>query len=452
MDITKSTQDFYKDGTEKLSEIKNQFLKLLPFWIAGSVTALVATMYAKLFAVAESYSIVLYQYLGNWFVLVVPIFFVASWFFVHYYAPRANGSGIPQLMASIELLHNQEERMIKKLLGFRIIVVKVISSLLGVVAGGAIGREGPTLQISGSIFYIFTKYWRLSEIQNKSAFIMAGAASGLASAFNTPLGGIVYVVEELAKSHLNTFRTGVLHSVIFAGIISQMIMGPYLYLGFPKINDFNGIFIFQYIVIALISSFVVIAFSYFLKIIVGRRSAIIKVQAHFFIALVSGLVFGAFAVFMSKSILGPGKELLTHLLFSNESAIFTDVVSRFLGSLLTYANGGAGGIFAPTLSLGGATASFVNSLLNFNLGPLAVLIGMTAGLSALTQSPLTSFILILEMTDRHRAIFPLMLAAIIGHGFSKLILKQSFYEYVSMAILNNFSKMKKNKEDKNDLF
>jgi H+/Cl- antiporter ClcA len=137
--------------------------------------------------------------------------------------------------------------------------------------------------------------------------------------------------------------------------------------------------------------------------------------------------------------LGPGKDIINRLLFDRESANFVDVMSRFWGSILTYANGGAGGIFAPTLSIGGASGSFIDGLFSFKVGTLSVLIGMTAGLSALTQSPLTSFILILEMTDRHRAIFPLMLASIVGHGLSKLIVRTSFYEFVCQSILEEYN-------------
>ncbi len=429
-------------GSRKLFQIRQQLIRLLPFWIAGAITAFVATMYAKLFSVAESISLQLYEKVGIWFIAIPPIAFSLSWFLVHKYAPRANGSGIPQLMASIELLHEKEDHLVQKFLSLRIIIVKIISSLLGVLGGGSIGREGPTLQISGSIFSLFTKYWQISEIQNKSAFLMAGAASGLASAFNTPLGGIVYVAEELAKSHLTMFRTGVLHSVIFAGIISQMIMGPYLYLGFPKVADFKATLILQYILIAMAAALAVIIFSFFLKLIVKKRNLITKTHSLLSIALLSGLFFGIYAVFVSKSIIGPGNDLLSHLLFNNEPVHFIDVISRFLGSLLTYANGGAGGIFAPTLSLGGAAGAYLDSLFNLNIGTLGVLIGMTAGLSALTHSPLTSFILVLEMTDRHKAIFPLMLAAIVGHALSKLILKVSFYEYVCETILKNLGEHK----------
>lgn len=112
------------------------------------------------------------------------------------------------------------------------------------------------------------------------------------------------------------------------------------------------------------------------------------------------------------------------------------MTSRFFGTAITYGVGGAGGIFAPTLSLGATTSSFIQSLFESHLGTMGVLAGMTAGLAALTQSPLTSFVLILEMTDRHGAIFPLMIAALIGQGVSKFVSKVSFYEFVCLRILD----------------
>lgn len=440
MDLSKSTQDIYHEGSKKFSEIKRHIMRLLPFWIAGSATAIVATGYARLFEWSEHLSLQLFSKLGIWFLIVPPLFFVASWYLVERFAPRSNGSGIPQLMAAVELAHQKNDSVIDRLLSFRIIFVKIFSSLIGVVGGGSIGREGPTLQISGSLFHLFSKYWKFSEIQNRSAFLLAGAASGLASAFNTPLGGIVYVVEELAKSHLNTFRTGVLHAVICAGIISQMVMGSYLYLGSPKVSSFDFSLVLEYLSVALLAGIMVTAFAQTLKFIVRQRALLTSRRARFTVTLLAGLLFSYLIVFVSAKAMGPGKDLLNVLLFSEQTASLRDVFSRFAGSILTYANGGAGGIFAPTLSLGGSVGSFFSGLLDLNLGTLAVLMGMTSGLAALTHSPLTSFILILEMTDRHTAIFPLMLAAIVGHGISKIISAQSFYEFVSERIIHEYEK------------
>lgn len=442
MDIFKNHQNIYEDSAQKIFEVKRYFLKLLPFWIAGSITAIVATTYASMFEYIEKLSLILYKSTGYWFILIPPVFFFLSWYFVEVFAPKSNGSGIPQLMVSVDLLHEKKETKIESLLGLKIIFIKIISSLLSLVGGGAIGREGPTLQISGSIFYLFGKHWKLSDIQDRSGFILAGAASGLASAFNTPLGGIVYVVEELAKSHLSTFRTGVIHAVIFAGVISQMIKGPYLYLGFPKISDFSWTEIGQYLVISVASALIIVIFSYILKVVVNKRSLLKRKRDRAIVAIASGFIFSALAIFYSAQVMGPGKDLLTQFLFSDITASSQDVFSRLMGTVLTYSNGGAGGIFAPTLSLAGSMGSFINGLFIFNMGAIATLIGMTSGLAALTHSPLTSFILILEMTDRHRAIFPLMLAAMIGHGISKFILKKSFYEFVSSKIIEEMKEIK----------
>jgi H+/Cl- antiporter ClcA len=286
------------------------------------------------------------------------------------------------------------------------------------------------------------KNWSFSEITNRSAFLLAGAASGLAAAFNTPLGGIVYVVEELAKSHLNTFRTGVLHSVIFAGVFTQMIMGPYLYFGYPKVEGFKFSLLFQYMTISICGALFVTLMAQTLKAIVLFRREKRKFLENTFVACCCGALFAAVILFVSAHAAGGGKELLNGLIFKSQIATFGDVIGRYVGTILTYANGGAGGIFAPTLSLGGAASSYFDSIFQFQLGPLAVLLGMTSGLAALTHSPLTSFILILEMTDRHNSIIPLMIAAIIGHGVSKIISKKSFYETVFEHLLNDLENKK----------
>lgn len=414
--IINTSKILYKESSGKIEEVKIHMISLLPFWIAGSITAIVATIYAKIFSYCEELSLVLYDKTGYWFLIIPPTSFLVSWLLVEKLAPTANGSGIPQLMTAVDLNYQKKNSLVDNFLSFRIILVKIISSLIGVIGGGSIGREGPTLQIAGSIFHIVDKKWKYSDAKSRHGFLLAGAASGLASAFNTPLGGIVYVIEELAKSHLSSFRTGIVHAVIFAGLISQLIMGSYLYFGYPKTPLFQYGMIWKVVILAIVSGAIVSIFSECLKQIVIFRSRLNKISHKAIFTVLAGVAFSVLVIWVSKNSLGPGKNLLNDLLFKGQNAQISDVFSRFLGSLLTYANGGAGGIFAPTLSLGGSSSSFIAEILNIDLGPLSVLIGMTAGLAALTHSPLTSFILILEMTDRHSSIFPLMIAAIIGHG------------------------------------
>jgi len=123
-----------------------------------------------------------------------------------------------------------------------------------VVGGGAIGREGPTLQIAGSIYRTVHKllppFWpRVS----RQVMMITGGAAGLSAAFNTPLGGIVFAVEELTKTHIAQFRTAVLTAVILSGMTAQWLLGPYLMLGYPKLQPATFSFMYKILFIALIA-------------------------------------------------------------------------------------------------------------------------------------------------------------------------------------------------------
>src|SRR3954463_14061888 len=118
-----------------------------------------------------------------------------------------------------------------------------------VLGGGAIGREGPTIQIAGSIFRTVNKWIPASWPKlSKQSFILTGAAAGLAAAFNTPLGGVVFAMEELAKIHIRFFRTALFSAVIIAGLTAQGFLGPYLYLGYP---DVEGLSFFIFLSVAI---------------------------------------------------------------------------------------------------------------------------------------------------------------------------------------------------------
>src|SRR6476620_7004211 len=171
---------------------------------------------------------------------MAPVCFLLAWGIVQFFAPNARGSGIPQVMAAIELSSPKHEHKISRLLSFRIMITKIASSLTMVLGGGAIGREGPTIQIAGSVFRIVNKWIPASWPKlSKQSFILTGAAAGLAAAFNTPLGGLVFAVEELARIHVRFFRTALFTSVIVSGLDAQALLGPYLYLGYPDVPGLN---------------------------------------------------------------------------------------------------------------------------------------------------------------------------------------------------------------------
>jgi H+/Cl- antiporter ClcA len=245
-----------KEITGKISNsrVRQNVLQALPFWVASILTGLVAVLYAKLFSCAEVLSHYIIH-LHPWLLFILtPSCFVAAWWVVNKFEKNAAGSGIPQVMAAVELSNPRYNYLVDKLLSVRIVVVKITSTLFMILGGGVIGREGPTIQIAGSIFrkinLLLPDSW--PKISKKN-MIITGAAAGLAAAFNTPLGGIVFAVEELAKTHISYFKTALFTAVIIAGLTAQGILGSYLYLGYPDVGNLTGYLTLCVLLVACIS-------------------------------------------------------------------------------------------------------------------------------------------------------------------------------------------------------
>ena len=411
-------------------KIRTNVLEALPFWVAALITGLIAVAYTKLFNLSEN---LLHEALSvhRWFIFIItPVSFLLAWFTVKMFADNARGSGIPQVMAAIDLSATNHEKSISKLLSLRIILTKIASSIFMVLGGGAIGREGPTIQIAGSVFRIVNRWIPGSwpRISQKS-FILTGAAAGLAAAFNTPLGGIVFAIEELAKIHISFFRTALFTSVIIAGLAAQGFLGPYLYLGYPDVKDLTPTIYFGVVMAAILAG---LAGSIMCKLILKVmrwKQSFSKAKTISFI-IVSGLAIACIAYFINEDILGSGKDLMNQALFSQQKHVSGEtVIARILGPILSFTTGGAGGIFAPSLSAGAAIGAFLSGIFGI-IGANAnilILSGMVGFLTGVTRTPFTSAILVLEMTDRHSVIFHLMLAALVSNLVSLLVDKHSFY-------------------------
>lgn len=430
-------------------KVKQNILQAIPFWIASIITSLVAIFYAKSFAWAEKLTTVIYNYHAWLLFIITPICFILSWWLVKKFAPYSKGSGIPQVMAAIEMTNPKHNDKIKKLLSLRIIVIKFISSIIMVIGGGAIGREGPTIQISGSIFRkineILPTWW--PKISKKN-MIMTGAAAGLAAAFNTPLGGIVFAVEELTKMHFNNFKAAIFTGVIIAGLVVQSVLGSYLYIGFPTVNNISYIMLFGVILVAIIAGFLGSGMSKIMWKILQWKSTFKTNKQHITYLLFCSLTLAFLAYFVNTSILGSGKELLTNTLFSADkySHWYTPIL-RMSGSILSFTTGSSGGIFAPGLCVGGSIGSVLSGWfeLSASYTNLMILAGMVAFLTGITRAPFTSAILVLEMTDRSNLILHLMLAAIIANFVSVLIDRHSLYDHLKHQYLNEIENEESNK-------
>ena len=422
----------YEKTLRTNSQLKHQALQFLPFLLASVLTGFVAFLYSRLFSLSEHLSFKIFQKNPLFIFGITPLTFLISWWLVKRFAPYSRGSGIPQVMASIELSKPQNYRLVSHFLSLKIIVVKIISSAVKVVGGGILGREGPTIQVAASIFNQvhkwLPKWWQ--PVSQKNVLI-AGAASGLAAAFNTPLGGIIFAIEELSKFHIKYYKSPLFVAVVIAGLTAQTFGGSYLYLGYPKTVYSGWTVVFGLLMVAVVAGYFGSKMCkwllYFMKFLgsikVGWKQA--------GMVALCGLFVATFIYFIGTDAMGSGKEIMERTLFEDDKTVawYLPFV-RMNGLIASFGFGGAGGVFAPSLSAGasfGAVVAEALSLTGSNAN-LIILVGMTAFLTGVTRAPFTSAIIILEMTDRHSIIFFLLLGAVLANVVASFVSKHSFYD------------------------
>ncbi|TXF79568.1 chloride channel protein [Chryseobacterium sp.] len=422
----------YDRTTEANSSLKKQFLQFLPFLVASFITGLIAYLYSLVFTFSESFAYYLFQQSRYTIFFLTPLSFLVSWYLVRRFAKYSAGSGIPQIMASVDLSKQGTRHLVSNFLSFKVILIKILASAVKVLGGGIAGREGPTIQIAGSVFVevhrLLPKWWL--PVSQKNVMI-AGAASGLAAAFNTPLGGIIFAIEELSKFHIKHIKSPLFIAVIIAGLTAQGFGGSYLYLGYPKTEYHGWLVMLGITITAIVSGYfgskmcdvIIMVMNFFEKFKKNSHQVLIVLLCGFFVAF--------FIFYFGTEAMGSGKELMERLLFSdNKKVEWYLPFLRMNGLIASFSFGGAGGVFAPSLSSGATFGALIAQFLDLTgqNANILILIGMTGFLTGVTRAPFTSAIIILEMTDRHSIIFLLLVGAILANIVSTLVNKHAFYD------------------------
>jgi H+/Cl- antiporter ClcA len=418
----------------RLLSAQKKLLINLPFWVAAGTAAMVSVFYNKLFKLCEDWALA--HASTSAILWTAPLAVMASFLIGYFFSREAIGSGIPQCIASVEMA-GMDHPYLKKLLSIPMLIAKISGSCICVLGGGVTGREGPTLQVSAAIFYQISRFWpkNLSK-PPLQAMLLAGGAGGLASAFNTPLGGIVFAIEELSKTHISLIRTAVFQAVIIAGILAQLFLGNYLYLGETKFGTFPFAVVPETILIAALVGVVGAGFAETLyRVTKWRAQKSFKFKIT--MTLICGLLLTLTIWLLGPETVGSGKGVMTTLLQSNDATMNPLLpLARIFGNTFTYIGGVIGGIFAPALSSGAALGELIAMIFGFASVKVMVLVGMVAFLTGVTRTPFTSFVLVLEMSNSHDVILYLMLASVIANLSSRLVNNKSFYEQAGHDIIH----------------
>jgi H+/Cl- antiporter ClcA len=269
--------------------------------------------------------------------------------------------------------------------------------------------------------------------------IMTGAAAGLAAAFNTPLGGIVFAVEELTRTHISYFKTALFTAIIIAGLTAQALLGPYLYLGYPDVSHLSAYILVWIFLVALLAGLSGSLMSKLILSIFRWKDKFRFSWQHILYVTACALILVTMAIVVNERVLGSGKELMTTTLFTADKyTSWYMPLLRVAGPIFSFTTGAAGGIFAPALSAGASIGATVSGWLHLSASNTNILIlsGMVAFLTGVTRTPFTSAILVLEMTDRHNVIFHLMLAGMVSSLVSMLVDKHSLYDHLKYQYMH----------------
>jgi H+/Cl- antiporter ClcA len=406
----------------------------LAYWGGGFAVGLTAVFMAIYAEHAQALFARLLQ-ISPWLSLIVtPLGFAASVWITRRWFPGAQGSGIPQAIVARELTDDASRG---RLLSLRIAVGKVGLTLLGLACGASIGREGPTVQIGASIMHLVGKIWG----RQQNALIAAGAAAGVAAAFNTPLGGIVFAIEEMGRSLEKGVNGLMLGTVIIAGIASLTLMGDYNYFGHMPVVLTS---VRDWLAIPVTGAVCGLAGGLFSMLVVaissGRlfNTASVITRQPIRFAAACGLLVAVLGILTNQATFGTGYEAASGIITGDEEVIFAYGILKFFATALSAVSGMPGGFFAPSLSVGaGLGADLAPLFPNVPISAIA-LMAMVAYFAGVVQAPITAFVIVAEMTDSYGLTVPLMASSWIGYGSAKLIGARPVYHALALPLRQRF--------------
>jgi H+/Cl- antiporter ClcA len=367
--------------------------------------------------------------------IATPLGFVLFVALARRFFPGSEGSGIPQAIAALE----GPADLRKNLLAPRMIFGKIALTIAGLMVGASSGREGPTVQVGAAIMLLSG---RIGRIHNERNLILAGSAAGLAAAFNTPLAGVVFAIEELGRSFEQRANGVVFYAVIISGVVSLALLGDYTYFG---VNTEVLTGWRDWALAALCGSAGGLAGGVYARLhldLARRFSAWTQSGAGAgqvarnveLIALACGLFVALLGVATGGATFGSGYDIARRAVEGQEPA-FWYWPAKLLATVATSVSGIPGGIFAPSLSAGAGFGGWLATAFGADRVGVFAVMGMTGYFAGVVQAPLTAFVIVLEMTGAHQGATQIMLAAILGYGASRLVARQALYHGLAEGFL-----------------
>lgn len=333
-------------------------------------------------------------------------------------APAARGSGIPQIIAA----KRDPEHATADLAAPRTAALKALLTIGALGVGGSVGREGPTVQLGATIM---AHAHRLLRVPINASVLIAGAAAGVAAAFNTPLAGVAFAIEELAAAYEQRMTLLVMTAVLVAGMTAQGIAGDYVYFGIVGQTLPLASVLVVAPVAGVMGGLAGALFSH-LMLWFARGGARRLSGGHpLLFAAGCGLVVAGLGVATGMT-WGTGYEP-ARAIIAGEHAPLWFGAAKFASTLATAASGLPGGIFSPSLATGAGLGNLLHALFPSQPTGAIVLLGTVAYFTGVVRAPLTAVIIMSETTGSRGLMLPLLAAALIAEGAAALVCRERLY-------------------------
>ncbi len=347
------------------------------------------------------------------------------------WAPGAVGSGVPQVLTALAPETPLSER--SRFVSLKLSAAKVLGVSGGLLAGLSVGRQGPSVQVAAGVMLHARRWLSPASGISDRELLVAGGAAGIAAAFNTPLGGIVFAIEELSRRLQDRSSGLMLAAIVVAGLVAVSAFGNLSYFGRVRADALSWwsllapgalVALTCGLLGGLLSRLMLASFTG----LPDRFCAYRRKRPVTFAAL-CGLVVAVIAVVSDGAAVGVGHEHTKDLLdqaadlgAAHQPLVFTGL--KFVASWLSAWAGVPGGIFGPSLSLGAGVGADVAWLLNSPHG------------AALIAPPITAMIIVMEMTDGHSMVLSLMACALLASLVSRMI-SRPLYSTMSLLMMRS---------------
>jgi H+/Cl- antiporter ClcA len=393
--------------------------------LTGAIAVgIVATLFAQ---VADAAGEAFGNYARRWHwlpLLTTPLGFMALVWITRRVAPLARGSGIPQVIAARDDPNGATRSLISPLT----VSVKAVLTLCAVLCGASVGREGPTVQLAAAVMGLSH---RLLRVPLRGAVIIAGGAAGVAAAFNTPLAGLLFAIEELASAYEQRVTLLVLSAIVIAGMVAQSVDGDYVYFGVIGAHMSIGSALLVVPVAGVLGGMAGGGFARLvLALATGRGRVTLWSKANpVAFAGACGVVVAVLGVATGLT-WGTGYSAARAMIVGVDAPLWFGP-AKLLATLATAVAGLPGGIFAPSLAVGAGVGNLLREI--FPNGPASaiVILGMVGYFAGVVRAPLTAVIILSETTASRGLMLPMFATAFIADAASQWICREKLYHGLS---------------------